>query len=238
MRWEMEYACDKIAFSRFPSGERGFRYGMKFMDATDHQDLMRAEYFFSKTVHIDPVYPRAHYQLARIAFLRNELVKARVYADEEIALQGEAFDKPFYIRALAYGFSGQYDAAGRDFLTFLRLNPHGSLNWSAMNDYAWVMLKGGHVDRALHMLVDGMQQFPENPWLMNEYAVALYETQSFTEAETWARRAEKAVSVLTEDQFVRAYSGNGYAAAPAGMAAFKAAVASNLAKIEVAIGKK
>src|SRR5262249_36919444 len=70
----LERVGENVAFFFDRAPERAFSYGEKHFDARNPQeyDIERAKYFFFEALRHDPKYPMAHYQLARIAFLKSD----------------------------------------------------------------------------------------------------------------------------------------------------------------------
>src|SRR3989338_2875509 len=85
---------------------------------------------------------------------------------------------------------GEYAASAKDYEYFLQSHP---TNWAAVNDYAWVLLKAERSQDALAAIEPVIPYWPDNPWLLNTYATALYETREYTEALRAAQKASIAV---------------------------------------------
>src|SRR6185503_4009828 len=96
-----------------------------------------------------------------------------------------------------------------------------------INDYSWVLLKADLPEAAHNALSWGLTQWPDNPWLLQNEATALYELGRFKEAAQAAAKAKVGVEKLTTEDWLIAYPGNDPAIAPQGLAQFKKATEEN-----------
>lgn len=217
-----------------PSAERAYRFGTKHFDAThpDDYDLERAEYFFNEGLKRDADMPFVHHQLARIAFLKGNFPLAMRHINTELETNPDPSPSSYYVRGLIEGFMGKYNDAAKDYEAYLRADPN---NWAAINDYAWVLLKDKRYRDALVALDWGLITWPENPWLHNSRATALFEMGRLEEALEAAEAASRAMSSVTEASWLQAYPGNDPLIAPQGIEAFRKAVEENMHTISLAI---
>jgi tetratricopeptide (TPR) repeat protein len=217
---------EDVVFAIDPSAERAFLYGSRHFDAKDPREynIDRAEYFFRKVATIDPETPFLFHELARIAFLRGDLRRALAQINIQIHLHGESAPNSYYVRGLIRGYAEDFDGAAGDYAMYLKSDPK---NWAAINDYAWVLIKSGRYEEALAKLNEGIADWPQNPWLLNSRATALFELGRIYEAHNDIVLAEKYVADLTEAEWSHAYPGNDPLIAEAGLSAFRAAVFSN-----------
>lgn len=221
------YLYEDIALRFEQSAARASAYGERHFNSRYRAlyDINRAEVLYKKAFALDPQYPYVNHQLARVAFLRGNFVEALAYINTEIDLHGEEEANTYYIRALIEGYAGDYAASARDYDHYLKREPG---NWATMNDYAWVLLKAGRAKEAADVTAKGIALFPDNPWLLNSHATALYEVHSYEDALAFVQKASAAVANLTEKEWLHAYPGNDPRSAAQGMASFRAAVQKNL----------
>lgn len=226
-----------VALTIAPSAARAYEYGARHFDAlrAADYDLDRAEYFFNEAAKLDPTLLYANHELARISFLRGNFNRALAQIDLQISLHSTSTPKSYYVRGLIEGFMGDYDAAAGDYETYLRTDP---TNWAASNDYAWVLLKADRPQDALVSLDWGLLYWPQNAWLHNSRATALFEMGRLEDAHEAAAAASRFVANLTEAQWLQAYPGNDPLIAPQGIEAFKKAVEENVRTIEIALEKR
>lgn len=227
---------ENAAFALDPSAQRAYEYGTRHFDAAhpDMYDLYRASYFFTEASELDPEYPYLNHQQARIAFLKGDFTTALSEIDREIEIYGKEHSNAYYVRGLINGFAGDYEGSAEDYEVFLRAHPK---NWAAINDYAWVLLKADRPRDALVAIDWGLLSWPENPWLHNNRATALFEVGRIQEAREAAAAASRAVTDITEANWLEAYPGNDPLIAPQGIEAFKKAVAENMHTIDLALQK-
>lgn len=226
----LRYAYEVQSVRLFPDAERAFAYGERYFNARNRSEynIDRAEYFFGKAADIDVTTPYLYHELARIAFLKGDFEVAMVLIDSQIKLMGDKAPNSYYIRALIEGYKGDYAASARDYEHFLKFQP---TNWAATNDYAWVLLKAGKAKEAGAAVAGALEWFPDNPWLLNTYATALYETHEYAAALQAAQKASAGVAKLSEAEWLQAYPGNDPKIADRGIAAFKKAVRDNIHSI-------
>ncbi len=232
------YAYEDARFALDPSPSRAFEYGEKYFNAIDpkHYDVVRAEYFFEKAAR-DQSLPYVNHELARISFLKGDFDLALSRINLQISLQGTSTPNSYYIRGLIEGFRGDYASAARDYETYLHTD---SRNWAAINDYAWVLLKANRPKDALVAVDWGLIYWPQNPWLLNSRATALFEMGRWGDAHEAVVAAEAAVASVDEKAWLHAYPGNDPLIAAQGVTAFKKAVDDNMHTIEakIEVGKK
>ena len=211
-----------------------YDYGNQRFSAIDKEwyDVEAAEYYFRLAEERDPRLPYVNHQLARIEFLRGDFIDGLVLINRELEVNPDPSPSTYYIRGLIEGFAGLYDMAARDYETYLRADP---TNWAAINDYAWVLLKAGRSMDALHATARGLSFFPDNPWLLNSNAIALYEEGFLAEAQEQARRALALTLKLTEEDWLLAYPGNDPRVAREGLDALGDSIRANMLAIREAL---
>ncbi|MDP3646393.1 MAG: hypothetical protein Q8R25_04880 [bacterium] len=225
---------EDIALFRAPSAARAADFGERHLDARSNPalyDIDRAEYMYREAAKLDPTYPYVNHQLARIAFLKGNFGTAMYFINKEIMLHGDTNKNAYYVRGLIEGYKGDYDAAVEDYAHFLTTNN----SWATMNDYAWVLLKAERYTEAEDITAEGLERFPDNPWLLNSHATALFELGEYTGALAAAKKAAVMVEKVTKAEWSRYYPGNDPRIAGEGIASFKSAIADNIHTIERAL---
>lgn len=222
-------AREDLMLALAPSAARATSYGDAHFNAMDPRayDIERAEKMYRAAEEMDAAYPTLQHQLARIEFLRKNFPAALGHIDREIELYAKENPNSYYIRALILGYMGRYMDAAADYETYFKLAP---ANWAGINDYAWVLLKARLPEGALAAVEWGLNEWPDNPWLLHNKVIALYELGRFKEAATTAEAAIAAVETISREGWLLAYPGNDPLSAPQGLASFKQAVAENAAK--------
>lgn len=225
---------ETIAFTFDPTATRAAAYGERHFGAVSAlYDVERAEYFYQQAATLDPNYPFVYHQLARLEFLKGNFNTALFYIDKQIGLHGDSAPNSYYMRGLIEGYMGEYDAAATDYAHYLSLLTVS--NWAGINDYAWVLLKAGRAKEAVAETEKGLAIFPENAWLLNTSAIALYETADLQKALERASAAVDAAGKVSESEWLTAYPGNDPRSAAAGIATLQRSAADNMHMIQAAI---
>jgi len=214
-----------------PSVEKTYEYGVRHFDAihASEYDRDRAEELFDRVYAMDPEHPFIQHQRARIAFLKGDLLVARMRADDAVA-RGTT-PSSLYLRGLINGYLGDYSEAARDYEMYLRGD---SSNWAALTDYSWVLIKDGRPYDALVSIDWGLMSWPDNPWLLNMRAATLFEIGRYEEARTAAYSARDAVVKVSEADWSAAYPGNDPRIASTGIVTLSETIETNIHRIEVA----
>ncbi len=225
---------EDVLYALDPSAERAYQYGVRHFSSDEpaRYDIDRAEYFLNLAALKDPSIPYLYHQLARISFLRGNFTQAMARIDFQIQMHGDAAPNSYYVRGLIEGYMGEYADSARDYEYFLRFDPQ---NWATLNDYAWVLLKAERFGDAAEVTARGLIDFPDNPWLLNSYAIALFELHDYPNALSAAQKASAEVAKVSEAEWLHAYPGNDPQIGSQGLAVFKKAVADNMHTIELAI---
>ncbi len=226
-------AYEDIAYAFDPSAARAFQYGERHFSSSDPQDydIDRAADFFNRAAAIDPATPYLYHELARTSFIEGNLRVALAQIDFQISMYGDKAPRSYYVRGLIEGYMGHYEDAELDYQHYLTLVPR---SWAGMNDYAWVLLKDNKPQVAALVTDEGVSEYPDNPWLLNNNATALYETGDIADAKSIILRTEAVVQKLTPAQWSTAYPGNDPQIAAEGVETFQAAVVDNMHRIESA----
>ncbi len=220
-------AYEDAMFRCSPSAQRAYEYGNRHFSATksSEYDIDRAELFFKRALALDPQLPYVHHQLARIAFLRGDFRNAMWHINKEIEMNRSPSASSYYVRGLIEGFRGNYEDSAKDYERYLESDPS---NWAAINDYAWVLLKANRPAAAAAAAERGLVSFPDNAWLLNTSAIALYETGDLPRAKMRAEAAVAASRMVTEREWLTAYPGNDPKIAKAGIATLQKASQDNM----------
>lgn len=226
----LQDAFEDWNYAHYPSADLAYAYGERHFQAMtpSQYDVNRAEKFFYLAAHENPKLPYVYHELARISFLRGDFVKAMAQINTQINNQGDSTPNSYYVRGLIEGFLGDYDHSIEDYKYFLKFDPQ---DWAGINDCAWVMLKAHRPQDAADLTAGGLQYLPNNPWLLNTNAIALYQTGNIELARTRIAAAQQRIQLLRDSDWLRAYPGNDPLVAKIGMETFKKAVATNYSVI-------
>lgn len=172
--------------------------------SSEHYNIEKAEKYFKKSLSVNETTPLAHYQLARIHFIKGDLDEAIIEINREIELYPE-YKRSYYVRGLVYGFLKKYDKAADDFKEFLLWMPD---SWAGHNDLVWVLFVKGDFEGAEKYAREGLYHAPHNPWLSNALGVILMNKGEYEESKKYLLQAQEGFAQLTPEQWGRAYPGN------------------------------
>ncbi|MFA5998188.1 MAG: tetratricopeptide repeat protein [Candidatus Paceibacterota bacterium] len=187
-------------------------------------NLEKAEYYLRQSLVIDPGVAGAHYQIARVHFIRGEFSTALDEINKEIELHPD-FKRSYYVRGLIYGYNRQFKEAEADFKEFLRWKPE---SWAGNNDLAWIYFQEGKYAEARDAVRAGLKIAPDNPWLLNSLGVALLNTGDKEGAKNAFTRALAVLGSLSEADWGAAYPGNDPGVYAEGLSQMKASLETNL----------
>jgi tetratricopeptide (TPR) repeat protein len=171
--------------------------------------------------------PYAHYQLSRTYFIAGRFEEALLHANEELRYHPTNL-RTHYIRGLTLGYMDREIEAIDAFGLFLKDKP---TSWAARNDKAWLHFRIGDLQGALETILPAVDEFPENPWVMNTYGVVLMNQDRFTEAERALAQAFVYATQITEEDWGRAYPGNSPAIYGTGLNAMRNSIHSNMVRV-------
>ncbi len=226
---------EDAAWALSPSAERAFAYGQAHFNArqsTGTYDIDRATFFLHEALRLDPSLPYIHHEIARVYFLKGDYWNGLYHINVQIDEHGSSTPNSYYVRGLIRGYMGHYADAVEDYKEFLKVDPH---NWAAVNDLAWVLLKDNRPQEAADATEDALKFFPENPWLLNSSAIALYEIGEIEKAHERVQKAWAYVQNVSEREWLHSYPGNDPAIAGEGIATFHDAVSQNMQRIQTAL---
>jgi len=112
-----------------------------------------------------------------------------------------------------------------DFKKFLEWDP---INWAIYNDLAWVYFSQGNYAKVVDMAKQGLELFPDNPWLLNMHGVGLMNLGMKEEAHDQFTKALKKASLLTVDDWHTAYPGNHPDVAEKGLSEMRKSIKENI----------
>ncbi len=148
--------------------------------------------------------PWLNYQLARVHFIKGNLIKSIDYSNLELELY-PANCRSYYMRGLAYGYLEKLEEAISDFEKFNSCIP---LTWAGHNDLAWLWYRLGNATKSVEIIERVNIIYEYNPWLQNTYGVALMNIGRYDEAKKAFDNAKLGADTLTVEAWGNAYPGN------------------------------
>lgn len=236
LRAPATYLYDGLMYALAPSAERAMTSGNRYFDAQNPHlyNILHAMEFYNRAFALDPRYPFLQHQLARVAFLKGDLAEALARINLELKHNPDPDPSSLYVRGLIAGYMGRYQDSIADYERYLEFDPS---NWAAVNDLAWVLLKADRPKDAAVATREALALWPENPWLLNTQAIALYEMNAFERAYESIQKAQKNSAYITERDWLVAYPGNDPRIARDGIAVLRKSIRDNMHRIELAVGE-
>ena len=215
----------------FKLAEYYFNYG-EHADGT--YDLRQARFYYEKAVAEDPDgNDLAWYQLGRIDFLEGKFNAAIRRFEKQLELFDESHPQVRYMLGLTYAYRARYTSSESDwqkaaeqfdkFLVVLPTSPWGR------TDLSWIYFSQGKYEEMLPVLEEGLEYYPENPWLLNMYGLALLNTGHQEKAGEQFRLAKQFSETLTAADWGRSYPGNDPGSWAEGLAEFRRLLDFNIA---------
>ena len=170
-------------------------------------DLKKAARYYRAAAFFDTEETFARYQLSRIYFVNGKLQDALREADAAVALAPD-FGRAYYMRGLINGFSNKLDEAEADFKKILELGELEQGVWAVYNDLSWIQFQKGNYANVEETARQGLELYPQNPWLLNSLGLALFNMDKKKEAKAIFKEAFQKAQELTVEDVRRAYPGN------------------------------
>lgn len=201
-------------------------------DAQGAYDLERARAAYTEALNDDPTgNPLVWYQLGRIDFLQRRYILALYKFNKQVEYFGDEVPNVYYMFGLTYAFKAQqsndaaeWSYAEDSFNKYLELDP--SSPWAHV-DLSWVYFSQGEFEKMLPVLEEGLEQNPDNPWLLNMYGLALLNTDNKEAAKEIFEKAQREAAKLTREDWGKAYPGNNPKEWQRGLDSFKDAIRQN-----------
>ncbi len=187
-------------------------------------DTRKAEIYFRGALEIDPSLPGAHYQLARVYFIRGDFYLAEIEIQKELELHPD-FSRSYYVLGLIHGYSGRLKEAETAFKEFLKWKPD---SWAGNNDLAWIYFQEGKYAEARDAALAGLKITPNNPWLLNALGVALLNIGDKNSAKGAFEKALAVLNAMNESDWGKAYPGNDPGIYAEGYSQMKASLEANI----------
>ena len=174
----------------------------------------KAARYYQGALFLDADLVHAHYQLSRIYFVEEKLDDALREVNAAISLAPD-FGRAYYMRGLIQGYTNKLDEAEADFKKILELGElepgAGKLDqggWAVYNDLSWIQFQKGNYADVEVSARQGLEKYPDNPWLLNSLGLALLNLEKKEEAKAVFGQALQKAEGLTIEDVRRAYPGN------------------------------
>jgi hypothetical protein len=187
-------------------------------------DLDKAVKWYKAAAFVDDKSWIAHYQLARIYFVKNDLKTALSEIDKALAVDPKN-KRAYYVRGLIDGYAKNFKASEDDFQKYV---DYYQKEWAGYNDLAWAYYQDKEYKKAVDTAFNGLEVAPDNPWLLNGLGVSY---DALGEKEKGKAALEKVATIakdMTAVDWRKAYPGNNPETADWDLAQFRVDVGVNL----------
>ncbi len=186
-------------------------------------DLTAAKRYFEAALLVAPEAPLIHFNLSRIAFLRERFNEALLLASLEERLNPTEH-RLYYLRGLIYGYDKRYPEAIAAFQEFNRRKPS---TWAGHVDLAWIYFQQGKY-KEVKETIEIILPHQSNAWLQNSYGVALLNLGEKEKARDAFLAAQVFAANLTPAAWGAAYTGNDPASYERGLREMRQSIDANL----------
>jgi tetratricopeptide (TPR) repeat protein len=194
-------------------------------------DINRAERLYDRIHSLDPTIAWVWYQKGRMAFLRGDYEQSLEYLTIYQAASTEVWPQGLYLRGVVQGFAGQPEAALETLLTYYE---YDNASWYIYNNLAWTYFQLGQFDDMNTISAVGLELHPNNPWLLMNRSLALYNLGKVEQAKTFINQSYEQAVQLSQSDWSTTYPGNDPAIASMGLTEFLSVVEANRSLINMA----
>jgi Tfp pilus assembly protein PilF len=225
--WDTTHTLPEVVIFVSQDTQLGGRVAYYYFDAGSEQkeyDIFRADRLYDRVLAIDPTIPWPWYQKGRIAFLQRDYEQALIYLDTFQAVADRPRPRAIYLQGVILGFLGRLEAALERLRAFYEID---SDSWYIYNNLAWVYFQLGQFDDMNIISATGLEMHPDNPWLLMNRSLALYNLGQTEPAKTFINQSYEQAARLSKVDWSTTYPGNDPAVASMGLAEFLTVVAAN-----------
>lgn len=231
------YNLHKDYFMQSWQGMDDFAMGQYYFNHGDNADgsydINKARGYYQKVVAENPTANvLAWHQLGRINFLEGKFDEAIGAFENQITYFEDELPNVYYMLGLTYGYkakgnpnSPDWQQAEKNFVTYLTYDPHSP--WARV-DLTWIYFAQGKFQEMLPVLEVGLAEYPDNPWLLNMYGLALLNTGDKTKAHAYFMWAKEEADSLTVEEWGKSYPGNDPSIWGAGLTEFRSIIEKNV----------
>lgn len=218
-----------------------FEKGQYYFNSDDKEggeyDIIKAQQYYEEAIALNPRENNAvWYQSGRIDFINGEFNKALEKFATQVAYFGEEVPNVYYMIGLTYGYKARqtnnpedWKQAEDNFIKAVEL--FNKAPWPYV-DLAWIYFSQGKFQEMKPVLETGLSVDSNNPWLLNMYGLALFNTGDTTMAREYFIFAQEMAEKLTVTDWGKSYPGNNPEIWGKGLEEFKSMIAKNRALTE------
>ena len=215
------------------SADEATYLGDEYFGGGRQYDLECAETAYYKAIEIvEQGNIRTWHQLGRIDFLRGDYYEAIQKFNNQLKYHKEIMPNVHYMLGLTYGYKakesryrGDWEKAEEHFLRYIELD---LTSWAARVDLSWLYFAQGKYEEMKPHLEIALENYPQNPWVLNMYGLAILNTEDREEAHEYFLQALEASGKLSIEDWGEAYPGNDPASWSEGVQSMREYIQKNL----------
>ncbi len=219
-------------------GSDDFSIGQYFFNHDEKQggayDITKARFFYERAIVNDPTNnTQLWYQSGRIDFINGDFDSALEKFAKQKEYFGDTVPNVYYMTGLTHAYKARQTAkleewkyAEDDFkkaVDFFYESP-----WPYV-DLAWIYFAQGKFAEMKPLLEKGLSYEANNPWLLNMYGLALYNTNEKELANEYFLFAREMAEKLTVEDWGASYPGNNPVLWEEGLTEFQSLINKNVA---------
>jgi tetratricopeptide (TPR) repeat protein len=222
-------------------GKTSFEKGQYYFNSDDKEggeyDIKKAQQYYEEEIAQNPKGNKlVWYQSGRIDFINGNFDTALQKFATQIAYFGDEVPNVYYMIGLTYGYKARQTNNQEDWkqaednfikaVAFFNKAP-----WPYV-DLAWIYFSQGKFQEMKPVVEEGLSVDSNNPWLLNMYGLALFNTGDTKLAGEYFIFAQEMAEKLTVEQWGKSYPGNNPEIWGKGLSEFKEMIAKNRALTE------
>lgn len=215
-----------------------FEKGQYYFNSDDKEggvyDIVKAQKYYEEEITQNPRGNKlVWYQLGRIDFLNGDFDEALQKFATQVEYFGEEVPNVYYMIGLTYGYKARLTNEPEDWKqaedNFIKaVEFFNKAPWPYV-DLAWIYFSQGKFQEMKPVLEKGLSVDSNNPWLLNMYGLALFNTGDTELAYEYFVFAEEMAEKLTVEEWGKSYPGNNPEIWGKGLLEFKTMIAKNKA---------
>ncbi len=232
-------ATEEIPFEL--ESKTAFEKGEYYFNSDDEEggvyDIVKAQQYYEEAIALNPRGNKlVWYQSGRIDFINGNFDRALEKFATQIEYFGDEVPNVYYMIGLTYGYKARLTNDPQDWKqaedNFIKAVEFFNKAPWAYVDLAWIYFSQGKFGEMKPVLEKGLSVDSNNPWLLNMYGLALFNTGDTDLAREYFIFAQEMAEKLTVTDWGKSYPGNNPEIWEKGLEEFKSMIAKNRALTE------
>lgn len=222
-------------------GKTAFEKGQYYFNSDDEEggvyDIVKAQEYYQDAIALNPKGNKlVWYQSGRIDFINGNFDRALQKFATQVEYFGDEVPNVYYMIGLTYGYKARQTNNPEDWKqaedNFIKaVEFFNKAPWPYV-DLAWIYFSEGKFQEMKPVLEKGLSVDSNNPWLLNMYGLALFNTGDTELAREYFIFAQEMAEKLTVEQWGKSYPGNNPEIWGKGLSEFKEMINKNIALTE------